>query len=261
MLLKNKVAVIYGAGGAVGGAIARGFAREGARVFLAGRTLAPLDAVANDIISEGGQAETASVDAMDAQSVERHLTDIVSVAGRIDISFNLVGLEDVQGIPFVELAPDLFARPIVRAMTTQFLTATAAARQMTKQGSGVILALTAQVARRAATHAGGFGVSGAAIEGFCRQLAAEVGPHGVRVVCLRSAGSPESPGLDEVLRDFAQKSGIPRDQIEASMAESTMLRRLPKLAEVANTAALMASDYASAVTAEITNLTCGELAD
>lgn len=261
MLLKNKVAVIYGAGGAVGGAIARGFAREGARVFLAGRTLAPLDAVANDIISEGGQAETASVDAMDAQSVERHLTDIVSAAGRIDISFNLVGLEDVQGIPFVELAPDLFARPIVRAMTTQFLTATAAARQMTKQRSGVILALTAQVARRAATNAGGFGVSGAAIEGFCRQLAAEVGPHGVRVVCLRSAGSPESPGLDEVLRDFAQKSGITRDQIEASMAESTMLRRLPKLAEVANTAALMASDYASAVTAEITNLTCGELAD
>ncbi|HEX8983530.1 MAG TPA: SDR family oxidoreductase [Ktedonobacterales bacterium] len=261
MLLKDKTAVIYGAGGAVGGAIARGFAREGARIFLAGRTLAPLDAVAKDIRSEGGEAETASVDAMDAESVERHLAEVVRTAGRLDISFNLVGLEDVQGIPFVELEPDLFTRPIVRAVTTQYLTGTAAARQMAKQGSGVILALTAQVARRAASGAGGFGVAGAAIEGFCRQLAAEVGPQGVRVVCLRSAGSPESPGLDEVLRDIAQKAGITREQIEASMAESTMLKRLPKLVEVANAAALMASDYASAVTAEITNLTCGELAD
>lgn len=261
MLLKNKTAVIYGAGGAVGSAIARGFAREGAHVFLAGRTLAALDTVAKGIIREGGQAETAAMDAMDAQSVERHLAYIVKTAGHIDISFNLIGLEDVQGIPLVELEPELFTRPTVRAVTTQFLTATAAARQMAKQGSGVILALTAQVARRAASGVGGFGVAGAAIEGFCRQLAAEVGPQGIRVVCLRSAGSPESPGLDEVLRDFAQKAGISREEIEASMAESTMLRRLPTLAEVANAAALMASDYANAVTAEITNLTCGQLAD
>ncbi|HEX8998227.1 MAG TPA: SDR family oxidoreductase [Ktedonobacterales bacterium] len=261
MLLKNKTAVIYGAAGAVGGAVARGFAREGARVFLAGRTQATLDIVAKDIISEGGQAETALVDAMDAQAIERHLADIVKSAGRVDISFNLIGLEDEQGTPLIDMAQESFARPIMRAITTQFLTATAAARQMAKQGSGVILALTAQVARRPLAHVGGFGVSGAAIEDFCRQLAAEVGPQGIRVVCLRSAGSPESPGLDEVLRDFAQKIGATREAIEASMADDTMLKRLPKLTEVANAAALMASDYASAVTAEITNVTCGAVAD
>jgi len=65
MLLENKNAVIYGGGGSIGGAVARAFAREGAKVFLAGRTLATIDAVAEEISASGGVAETAQVDALD----------------------------------------------------------------------------------------------------------------------------------------------------------------------------------------------------
>jgi len=227
MLLENKNAVIYGAGGAIGGAVARAFAREGAKVFLVGRTLAPLDAVAHDISSKGGAAETAQVDAFDGEAVDKYLDEIVKNTGHIDISFNVIGLGDAQGAALLEISRESFALPIMNAMATHFVTATAAARHMIKQKSGVILALTAQAARKPYPNVGGFGVAGAAIEGLCRQLACELGPMGIRVVCLRSAGSPDTPGVDEVFRLHAENAGISREAFEANIAEKTLLKRLP----------------------------------
>jgi NAD(P)-dependent dehydrogenase (short-subunit alcohol dehydrogenase family) len=137
----------------------------------------------------------------------------------------------------------------------------AAIRQMRQKGSGVILAITANAGRKPYVDVGGFGVACAAIEGFCRQLAMEEGKHGIRVVCLRSAGSPDSPGVDEVFRLHAQNAGISREAFETEFAERTMLKRLPRLHEVANAAVLVAADHASAITAAVINVTCGELAD
>lgn len=103
MLLENKVAVIYGAGGAIGGAVAQAFAREGARVFLAGLTREKLDRFANDIRSQGGLAETAVVDALNEQAVNEFVEAVVTQAGYIDISFNLIGIGDVQP-PLIEIS-------------------------------------------------------------------------------------------------------------------------------------------------------------
>lgn len=261
MLLKGKNAVIYGAGGAIGGAVARAFAHEGARVFLAGRTIATLDVVAEEITSAGGAAETAQVDALDEQAVEQHIGEVVKQAGGIDISFNAIALGHAQGAPLVEMSHEWFALPIVTAMKTHFLTTTAAGRHMAKQGSGVILAITAQVARKPYPDSGGFGVACAAIEGLCRQLAAELGPRGIRVVCLRSAGSPDAPGVDAAMRLHAENAGVSREAWEANIAEKTLLKRMPKLAEVANVAVLMASDHARVITGAVANVTCGELVD
>lgn len=261
MLLENKNAVIYGAGGAIGGAVAKAFAREGAKVFLAGRTLAKLDVVAQEIFSAGGIARTALVDAFDADAVERHAANIVTEAGSIDISFNTIGLDGIQGAPLTEMSQTHFSLPIVNAMATHFITATAAARHMAKNGSGVILAITAQVARKPYLNSGGFGVACAAIEGFCRQLAAEAGPQGIRVVCLRSAGSPDAPGVREAIRHHAESAGVSMEAWEAGIAERTLLKRLPKLAEIANVAALMASDRANVITGAVANVTCGEIVD
>lgn len=261
MLLKNKNAVIYGAGGAIGGAVARAFAREGARVFLTGRSLASLEAVAREILKAGGIAEIAQVDALNEQAVKNHAASMVKLAGGIDISFNLIGTSDIQGKPLVDMSQENFALPIVNAMATQFFTTTTAARHMARKGSGVILALVAQAGHHPYPNVGGWGVTCAAIEGFCRQLATEVGPQGIRVVCLKSSGSPDAPGVDEVFHQHAKNAGISRQAFEDSIAEKTLLKRLPKIAEVANAAVLMASDYASAVTGAITNLTCGEVVD
>lgn len=261
MLLANKVAVIYGGGGAVGGAVARAFAREGARLFLAGRTLMPLEAVAGEVTRSGGSVNVAQVDALDTDAVEQHAARIVDEAGRLDISFNLIGYGDTQGAPLVEMERERFAGPISTAMHAHFTTATAAGRHMAVAGSGVLLALTAQAGRLPYVNTGGFGVICAAIEGLWRQLAAELGPHGVRAVCLRSAGSPDTPGVEESWTQHAENEGLTKEKWRARMTGKAALRRLPMLADVANVAVLMASDHATAITAEIANVTCGELYD
>jgi 3-oxoacyl-[acyl-carrier protein] reductase len=252
MLLESKNAVIYGGGGSVGGAVARAFAREGARVFLAGRTMAALDAVAREIAATGGVAETARVDALDERAVEEHIGTVAAKAGGIDVSFNAIGLQDVQGIPLVDLSREDFSLPIVTGTTTHFLTARAAARRMVERGSGVILTLSASAAPVASSPEpgrgmGGFGVACAAIEALSRSLAGELGPHGIRVVCLRPEGIPETATMQAETR--------------AQLEGEALLRRLPTLAEVANVAAFMASDQASAMTATIANLTCGTVVD
>jgi 3-oxoacyl-[acyl-carrier protein] reductase len=259
MLLENKNAVIYGAGGAVGGAVARAFAREGATVFLAGRTLAKLDAVARDISAAGGAAKTAQVDALNKQSVEKHIVEVAQKAGGIDVSFNAIGMEDVQGIPLIEMSLEDFSHPVTIATRTQFLTAKAVAPHMIKKRSGVIMMITATPARLGMPLVGGFSVACAAMEGLSRSLAAELGPQGVRVICLRSAGSPES--IADVMDVHAAGHRVARDEFIATLQEMALLKRLPSLAEVGNVAALMASDYASAMTGSVANMTCGQIVD
>jgi NAD(P)-dependent dehydrogenase (short-subunit alcohol dehydrogenase family) len=260
-LLAGKTAVIYGAAGAIGGSVSRAFAREGARLFLAGRTLTTLQALAEEVSEAGARATPAVVNALDRDSVEKHLDEVVRVAGGLDISFNLIGLGGEQGSNLTTMSFDAFEVPITNAMRAHFLTATAAARHMEKRGAGVILALTAQVARKPYTGSGGFGVACAAMEGLWRQLAIELGPRGVRLITLRSSGSPDTPGVAAAVAQHARAAGVSVDAFEARIAEKTMLRRMPKMAEIADAAVLMASDRASAITAAITNATCGEIAD
>jgi NAD(P)-dependent dehydrogenase (short-subunit alcohol dehydrogenase family) len=254
MLLKDKHAVIYGAAGRIGSAVARALAREGATVFLAGRTLPTLEAVAEEITSAGGTAEAAPVDALDPQAIEQHLAAIIQKAGRIDISFNAVWIRgDLQGTPLIQMPSEDFTLPVLTGVTTHFLTATAAARHMVRQRSGVILTLSSSSAvlsgRDRRYHlTGGFSTACAAIEALSRSLAGELGPQGVRVVCLRPDAIPETwPAA--------------ADEVRTYMEDGTALGRLPTLVEVANAAAFLASDRASAMTGAIANLTCGSIMD
>jgi NAD(P)-dependent dehydrogenase (short-subunit alcohol dehydrogenase family) len=260
-LLEGKVAVVYGAAGSMGSAISRAFAREGARVILVGRTPAPLESLAADLTRGGASATAAVVDAMDPAAVEKHLDSIVTGAGGVDISFNLIGIGGNQGQRLTAMSLESFGEPIANAMRTQFITATAVARHMEKRGRGVILALTAQVARKPYEASGGFGVACAAIEGLWRQLAVELGPKGVRLVTLRSAGSSDAPGVSAAIAEHAKAAGVSREVFESRIAEKTMLRRMPKMAEIANAAVFAASERASALTAAVLNATCGEIAD
>src|SRR5262245_58954316 len=170
MLLEGKTAVVYGGGGAIGGAVARAFAREGATVFLAGRTLAALDRVAAEIAAAGGRAETAEVDALDERAVDEHADAVAANAGRIDVTLNAVGIPHVQGTPFAELSFDDYAHPIAAYTRTNFLTAKAVARHQARQGSGVILTLSTSGSRLAGQGFLGYGVTCGAIETFSRIL-------------------------------------------------------------------------------------------
>jgi 3-oxoacyl-[acyl-carrier protein] reductase len=250
MLLENKNAVIYG-GGSVGSAVARAFAREGARVFLAGRTLESLEEVAQQIRSDGGVADTAQLDALDKQAVDQHADAVAEKAGSIDISFNLISVGDVQGTPLAEMPLEDFERPIMNAVRTQFLTSRAAARHMIPQGSGVILFFGGYGDPVPDYYIGGFQVALNAVESLRRQLASELGGHGIRAVTLQTGGVPET----------IPQSFDGREQITEGIVDSTMLGRAAKLEDVGNVAAFAASDHARTMTATALNISCGAIVD
>lgn len=262
MLLENKVAVIYGAGG-VGGAVARAFAREGATVFLASRNLSKAEAVAKEIKAKGGTAETAKVDALDEKAVEKHLQSVIDKAGRIDISLNAVGIPNtkLQGIPFVDLPVEQFAQPIETYPKSFFITSRQAARRMAPNKSGVIMTVTPVVARIGMPLIGGFAPAMSALESLTRGLSAELAPQGIRVVCLRAQGMPDSDTFKEVLGIHGKAYGITAKQFEELIAQRTHAHRLTTLAETANAAAFAASDQASGLTGTVVNLSLGMLDD
>ena len=202
MLLKDKVAVIYGAGGGTGSAVARAFAREGANVFLTGHKLAPVEAVAKEVVSAGGSAEAAEVDALDERALDEHLRSVIDKAGRVDISFNAVGIPNanILGVPLTDLDAEYFSLPITTLVTSYFLTARLAARRMVPNRSGVIMTVTAAHSRTGIPLVGGYGPAQAAKEALTRDLSAELAPQGIRVVGLRPQGMPETRSLEEPSR-------------------------------------------------------------
>jgi NAD(P)-dependent dehydrogenase (short-subunit alcohol dehydrogenase family) len=257
-LLENKNAIVYGAGGDIGGAVARTFAREGAMVFLVGRTKGPLEAVAAGIKADGGAAEVAVLDALDERAVEEHTQRTASKAGGVDVSFNLITRGDVQQIPLVEMTTADLMRAVTNGLTSNFITARAAARHMIKQGSGVILHLNSGSAKGAMPMMGSTGPADAATETFMRYLASEIGPHGVRVVGLYTAGVADAL-TREKLAKVAGGGGIDPADVEKAIASMAMLRRAPRLVQVADAAAFLASDRAAGITGTIVNVTCGLL--
>jgi NAD(P)-dependent dehydrogenase (short-subunit alcohol dehydrogenase family) len=265
MMLKDKVAVIYGAGGAIGGAVARAFAAEGANLFLTGRHLAPVEAVAEEVVSTGGSAEATEVDVLDEQAVDKHLQSVIDKAGRVDISFNAVGIPDspnILGVPVVELDVEQFSLPITTYTRSYFLTARLAARRMVPNKSGVIVTVSTLHSRTGLPLVGGYGPAQAAKEALTRDLSAELAPQGIRVVGLRPQAMPESVGSRRRFFEHRAKTlGMTWEQFQENLASRTHPRRLMTLEEMANMAVFVASDKASGMTGTTVNLTMGSLDD
>ncbi|NEN05926.1 SDR family oxidoreductase [Diaminobutyricibacter tongyongensis] len=261
MLLDNKIAVVYGAGGAIGSAVARAFAAEGADVFVTGRVLAPVERVARDIAAAGGSAHAAEVDALDERAIDVHLRSVVDAAGRVDISFNAVGVptSTLLGVPLADLDAESFVRPITAYTTSYFLTARLAARRMLSRASGVIMTVSALPARTGTRLNGGYGPAQAAKEAMTRDLSAEFAPAGIRVVGIRPHGIPET----ETMRHSYESKppGMTWEEFEGWLEGMTHPRRTMTIDEVANVAAFVASDRASGLTGTIVNLTMGSLDD
>ena len=249
MLLERKNAVIYGGGGTIGGAVARAFAREGATVHLAGRTSAKLDQVAGEIREQGGTATTAQVDALDEAAVDAHADELVRDHGTLDVSMNLISTGDVQGTPLVEMALADFERPINNAMRSTYVTARVAGRHMIRQGSGVILMFGGEGDPIRDYNIGGFQISLTAVEALRKQLASELGRHGIRVVSLLTGGV-----IDSIPADYEG-----RDALVDSLVAPTLLGRGAMLEDVGKVAAFAASDRARTITASAINITCGAI--
>lgn len=263
MILKDKIAIIHGAGGDIGGAVARAFASRGAKLFLSGRNLRPVEALAADITGSGGIAQAAELDALDELAVEKYVNRVAEQAGRIDISFNAISVarQLTQKAPLLELSESQFSLPIATYTRANFLTARSAARHMVEKRSGVILMITGTPGRAGFINVGGHAPAYAALVALTRSLSAELGPQGVRAVCLMPNAVPETTTIRESFERYAQAMKITRAQFQTQIENMTHLKRLTTLAELANTAAFVVSDLASGMTGTVVNLSGGGVVD
>jgi Dehydrogenases with different specificities (related to short-chain alcohol dehydrogenases) len=265
MLLKDKIAVVYGGGGAVGSALAEAFARNGARVVLAGRRAEPLVTVAAQIRDVGGIAEVAPVDVMDQEALTRHAAGIDARHGGIDIVANAIGIPHLQGVPLADLTLEEFERPLHGYMRALFAIAKATAPALGRRRGSVILTLSTPGSK--VTHPGflGYGTTCAAIEAFSRMLAGELGGQGTRVVCIRPDAMPDTLAtshVGDIFRDMAARFDADlSDMLSSRETTGTFIGRFPRVKEVADYAAFIASDRAAAVTGQTLTITGGSTLD
>ena len=267
MELNERVAVVYGGGGAVGGAVARALAREGARVYLTGRSSRAAQTVADEIVASGGQASAAAVDLADWAAVDAFLHGVVDEAGDFHIVVDATGEDHVQGVPLREVGLADYLAPITAITTNAYVAGATAAIHMTAVGDGVIVLLSTTAAR-VTMPSDGFGPACAAVEAFARQLAGEVGPHGVRVVCVRADGIPGSVAAGSYAGTMwsraAAAQGAPLEDVMAAGGPGVpgaLLSGELTLDALGDTVTFLASDRASAMTATVTSLSRGALPD
>ncbi|HRF49182.1 MAG TPA: SDR family oxidoreductase [Anaerolineales bacterium] len=261
MLLKGRTAIVYGASGAVGKAVASAFAREGATVVLSARRREPLMEAAAEISGKGGLTDVRTVDATDPDAIQQHLSEVVQRHGPVSLMFNAVSWDDFQGQPFTEMPFDLFFAPVRLGLTSWFHTGTALAKHMAQHGGGTILGITANAGRQPFGGVGGFGVACAAVEHYLRQVAVENGPARVRVCWVRSPGSPDAPGVRDAWQAYGEQKGLTFEEVHREFARDVPLRQITPLAQIANAAVLLASDLAAGMTATMANATGGAQVD
>jgi NAD(P)-dependent dehydrogenase (short-subunit alcohol dehydrogenase family) len=262
--LHGKRALIFGAGGSVGSAVAREFAAEGAEVFLSGRNAGTVEAVVKQIEANGGSGCAAVLDATDASAVDAYVDGIATRAGGVDIVFNAIGplaRESGTGKTVTELSIDEFMVPLETIVKSQFITARAAAKHMLRQHSGVIVLLTGAPARSHVRGTPSIGAAFGAVESLTRNLALDLSPAGVRVVCVRSAAMIDSRTIQHAIQARSAAMNLSQDEAAAELANFTMLKVSPTVADTAKGAAFLASDDARMLTGTILNSSAGAVAD
>jgi NAD(P)-dependent dehydrogenase (short-subunit alcohol dehydrogenase family) len=255
-LLYGKRALVFGAGGSVGAAVASEFAAEGAEVYLCGRNAKGIEAVKRSITDKGGSARTAVVDALDGAAVQKCVDEIARTAGSIDIEFNAVAPRAEEyggGKPAVEVTIDEYMVALSTMVRSPIITALAAARHMMKQRSGVIIGVTGSTARGHVVGGTSIGVAFGALETFLENLAFELGPEGVRTVCLRVTANADS----NAIRSVAHNSNLTDEQMAAMLASLNFLKTPMKVVETAKAAALIASDRFRHLTGTVVNSSAG----
>lgn len=261
--LQDKTAVVFGAGGEVGAHVAAEFARHGARLFMSGRTVANVKSAADAVGALGRLGGVAEVDALDEAAVQRYLDDVVAAEGHVDIVFNATGPEAVEygnATDTMSLPVEKFMLPISTIVASQFITARAAARHMRDRGSGVVVFLSATPSRGAA-NTSAIGAAYGALEALTRSLAVDLGPHGVRVVCVRSMGMAETRVMQQTYELGGQAMGAPMQKVEEIVTSRALLGRSPSLLDTAGLVSFLASDEAGAITGAVVNSSCGQVLD
>jgi 3-oxoacyl-[acyl-carrier protein] reductase len=263
-LLQGKHAVVFGAGGSIGAAVAKAFAGEGAEVFLAGRTKSKVEQVASQIVAADGRSHAAAIDTLDESAVNQYIDGIVSQVGKIDIVIDLTGpaaREYGNGKNALDLPVAEFLVPLQAMMKSRFITARSAARHMVKQSTGVIIFVTGSPARPHVPGATAIGAAFAAMENLTANLAFEISPSGVRVVCVRTVANVDSRSIQDTAEIAAGQLHITKEQVLEKIAQANFLKVAATVQDTANAAVLIASDRARMLTGTVVNASAGAALD
>lgn len=261
--LQGKIAAIFGAGGEVGAAVANEFAAQGAHLFLSGRTRSRVQNVADAIRGNGWTAAVAELNALDDDAVTSYIDRVVAEAGRLDIVFNAVGPQPIEydnATSTMDLSVDKFMLPISTIVASQFITARSAARHMVRQGSGVVIFLSATVSQ-GTSNTSAIGAAYGALESLTRSLAVDFGPRGVRVVSVRSMGMTETRTMQQTFEIGGRAMGLPKEKLEEIITSRALLGRSPSVADTARLVSFLASDEAQSITGAIINSSSGQVLD
>ncbi|MEM7572863.1 MAG: SDR family oxidoreductase [Bacteroidota bacterium] len=259
--LKHKNAVVFAASGEIATATARAFAMQGAHVFLSARRLAPIQKLAEEIRQQDGQAQAAIVDATNEAAINQYLDGLVQEAGPIDIVFNGIGLraqDAAYGLPATELSYEQFLLPLKTILGSQFLTSRVVAQRMIQaQHPGTILLLTASLSRLKMGMMSGITAACTGIEGLTRSLAGELGPFGIRVLCMNPTAIQESRTIRETNAANAAQLGISPEALAENIMRSNLLGKSPSLNDIGQFAAFLASDAGSILNSHIVDADFG----
>jgi len=261
--LKDKVAVVFAASGAIAGAVARSFAQHGAKVYLTARNLETVKALSQEIKAAGGRAEAGKVDALNEAEIDTFLTKVVADNGRLDIVFNGIGVgyNEMGGRPPTTVATfEQFMAPMEKIVGSQFLTSRTAAKHMIRcRSEGTILLLTAALSRSKLANLAGITAASAAVEGLTRVMATEWGSDNIKVICICSGALMETKRISGWIDASAKHLGIPPEQLVAQYKAFDILKTSPTLNQVGETAAFLASEPGVAFNSHIVDVDCGKL--
>jgi NAD(P)-dependent dehydrogenase (short-subunit alcohol dehydrogenase family) len=261
--LKDKVAVVFAASGAIAGAVAKSFAAHGAKVYVSGRNLTEVKQLATDIKAEKGWAKATKVDAMKEAQIEAYFQQIVAENGKIDIVFNGIGVrpsESDYGTFTTQLPFAQFMKPIETHVGSQFLTSRIGAKYMMQtQSQGTILTLTASLSRLKLPFMAGVTAACTAIEGLTRVMASEFGQAGIKVICINPTSLSETRTIKETSAANAKSMQMPVEAFNAMLAQQYLLKKSPTLKDVGETAAFLASDAGAVFNSHIMDVDFGSM--
>jgi NAD(P)-dependent dehydrogenase (short-subunit alcohol dehydrogenase family) len=261
--LKNKVAVVFAASGAIAGAVAKSFAYHGAKVYLSGRDISLITKLTEDIKQAGGWANARQVDAMNENEIDHYLQQIIKENGRLDVVFNGIGVrpsESDYGMYSTHIPFEQFMKPIQIHVGSQFLTSRIAAKYMMQcQSQGTILTLTASLSRLKLPFMAGITAACTAIEGLTRSLAGEFGQAGIKVICLNPTSLSETRTIQETNAASAKSMGIPPEALAQMLSSQYLLNKSPTLKDVGETAAFLVSDTGAVFNSHVMDVDFGSI--
>ena len=259
--LKNKIAAVFAASGAIAGAVAQSLAQNGAKVYVTGKDFDEVAMLAHDIKQQGGWAEPHKVDALNENDIDAVFKKIVSENGQIDIVFNGIGIRPSQsqyGTPSTVVTYENFLKPLTTIVGSQFLTSRAAAKYMTEtKTQGTILMLTSSLSRSKIPFMAGVTAASTGVEGLMRCLAAEFGMMGIKVICINPTGLSETRTIQETSAANAATIGIPVEAFAGELNKGYLTGQRPSLSQVGEVAAFLVSDAGAVLNSHIVDVDFG----